>query len=604
MQQYLRLIGYVRNHMRIFLVSVGAMLLTSLFKSSPITMLIPLIDRIIADRPVVLPQTQGIPDFVLRIIDQINAMPRLVMLNWIIGSAVVLTLLKGVTLYWQTYLMNDMSHRVTRDMRRDIFSKLIHSSLNFFSRQRAGELVSRITYDTGIVRDAISEGLMDLIFQPFQLVMNIILLLSIRWVFGIPWTLVILVTVITPMVVYPVMQIGKMLKKASRTSQQAMGDINASLYESVTGVRVVQAFGMEDYEKKRFGRFNGEYYRSTLSLVARNLLIAPVTEIALIVCGCSVAWIGATRVINHEMSAGAFFAFAAALFSVFSPLKRLSRLHGINQMALAAADRIFQVLDEKEDIVDPPQPVYLTKLQNEIEFRNVSFEYEPARKVIDGISFSVKKGQIVALVGPSGSGKSTLLNLVPRFYDPTEGDVLMDGRPLRQAAIKSLRSQIGIVTQETILFNDTVAANIAYGKSDIDQALIEEAARVANAHDFIQKLPNGYFTPIGDRGFKLSGGEKQRLAIARAVLKNPPILILDEATSALDTESERLVQDAIHKLMIGRTVLVIAHRLSTIKDADRILVLQDGRIVQDGRHDDLVKQPGLYARLYELQFNI
>jgi subfamily B ATP-binding cassette protein MsbA len=603
MNVYFRLIHYVRMHTRMFILSVSSMLLTSLFKTSPITMLIPIIDRIIADRPVELPNTKGIPTFVLDLVARINEMPRMTMLNFIIAAAVVLTLLKGVTFYWQTYLMNDMSHRVIRDMRRDLYAKLIHSPLSFYSKHRSGELVSRVTYDTGIVRDAISEGLMDAIFQPIELIVNIVLLLSIRWIFGIPWSLVILITVVTPMVIYPVVRIGKMLKKVSRNSQQAMGDINASLYETVTGVRVVQAFGMEDYEKKRFGKFNSEYYRSTLSLVGRNLLMAPVTELAALVCGCAVAWIGAARVINHEMSAGAFLAFAAALFSLFRPLKRLSRLHGINQTAMAAAERVFQTMDEKNDIVDPKNPVILGKLSESIEFRKIVFSYEPPRKVLDGISFTVKKGEIVALVGPSGSGKTSLLNLLPRFYDPTEGDVRIDGRSVREASLQSLRSQIGIVTQETILFNDTVSANIAYGCSGIDPALIEEAARVANAHDFITKLPNGYLTPIGDRGFKLSGGEKQRLAIARAVLKNPPILILDEATSSLDTESERLVQDAIHKIMLGRTVLVIAHRLSTVKDASRILVLQDGHIIQDGRHDDLIKQPGMYARLHELQFN-
>jgi subfamily B ATP-binding cassette protein MsbA len=604
MHTYLRMVGYVRQNMRIFVVSVGAMILTSLFKSSPIAMLIPLVDRIIADRPIVLPQTQGIPAFVLELIERVNAMPRLTMLNYIIAAAVILTLLQSFFFYWQTYLMNDMSHRVIRDIRRDLYAKLIHMPLSFYAKNRGGELVSRVTYDTGIVRDAISEGLMDAIWQPIQLAVNIALLLSLRWIFGIPWSLVILITVVTPLMIYPVVRIGKMLKKVSQNSQQAMADINATLYESVSGVRVVQAFGMEDYEKSRFGKFNDEYYRSILRLISRNLLIPPVTDIVIIICGCAVAWLGAARVINHEMSAGAFLAFAGALFSLFRPLKRLSRLHGINQTAMAAAERVFQILDTKDEIVEPAKPIYFPKLQNQIEFRDVSFAYEGSRKVLDGVSFTVQKGQIVALVGPSGSGKTTLLNLVPRFYDPTSGEVLMDGRSLKEAAIKSLRGQIGIVTQETILFNDTVSANIAYGKSDFDQALVEEAARVANAHDFISKLPDGYQTRIGDRGFKLSGGEKQRLAIARAVMKNPPILILDEATSSLDTESERLVQDAIHKLMLGRTVLVIAHRLSTIRDADRILVIQEGRIVQDGKHEDLLKEKGMYARLHEMQFSI
>jgi subfamily B ATP-binding cassette protein MsbA len=333
------------------------------------------------------------------------------------------------------------------------------------------------------------------------------------------------------------------------------------------------------------------------------ILVSPLTEFIGFVCFGAVLWIGGKEVIVNQMSPGAFIAFLFALFSLLRPFKRLSRVHGINQHALAAAERIFEILDTPNEIQNKENATTLAPIKNNILFKDVTFGYGD-KTVLSGIHFKVNVGEIVAIVGPSGVGKTTLVNLVPRFHDPVSGSVLIDGIDLRDVTLDSLRGQVGLVTQETILFNDTVSANIAYGRSGTSHADIEKAARIANAHDFISKLPLKYQTMIGDRGMKLSGGERQRLSIARAVLKNPPILILDEATSALDTESEILVQDAIHNLMKGRTVLVIAHRLSTIKDAHRILVLDGGRIAETGNHEELVLKDGIYRRLYDLQFRV
>ncbi|MFT5207361.1 MAG: subfamily B ATP-binding cassette protein MsbA [Candidatus Omnitrophota bacterium] len=602
MKNYLRLISFVRPHIKILGLAAVCMFTTTLFKNSPIALIIPVFDRIFANKPIIVPDRQRLPQFLLDVIDRLNAMDPLTLLGAIVVISVVMTTVFAISRYLQTILMNEVGHRVTRDIRLQLYAKMIHLPLRFFGKQRAGDLVSRITYDTGVVRDAIAEGLLDVILQPMELIANIVMLLSIRWAFGIPWSLVLIITVVLPLVAYPIIRIGKALKKISTTAQKSMADINSSLFESVSGVRVVKAFGMESYEEKRFAKSNHHYYASMMKLIKRNQLIQPLTDIVNVICGATILWLGGRLVLSSQMSPGAFFAFSAALFSIFRPFKRLSRLYGINQMALAAGERVFAIMDEHNEIQEIEKPIYLPGIKESIQYSNVDFEYEKDQPILKKINFELKAGQILAVVGSSGSGKSTLLNLLPRFYDPISGEVRIDGVAVNQVAKQSLMNLIGIVTQETILFNDTVAANIAYGQSHMDQAKIEEAARIANASDFIQALPNGYQTRVGDRGFKLSGGEKQRIAIARAILKNPPILMLDEATSSLDAESEQLVQKAIHELMQGRTVLVIAHRLSTIKDADRILVLKDGCIVQEGQHDELLSEAGDYKKLYDLQF--
>ncbi len=599
------MISFVKPHLGDMSVAYLSMFMNSLLSGLPaVGLIIPFVDTVLAGKPIVIPHQERIPPFLLDRVYQINAISRWDLLNFLIFWTVLLALVRLVFEYFQSYFMNKVSQKVIRDLRNLVYEKIIHLPLSFFGKSQAGTLVSRITYDTGVVRDAISEGLTDFLFQPIQILVNLVALLTVKFVFDIPWSLVFAIFVLLPLVVYPVMRVGRRLKKISRSSQEQVAQINSTLFETISGIRIVQGFSMEDYEAERFRRQNQTFYRTMMLSVSRMIMVSPLTEFIGFICLGVVLWIGGKEVIVNQMSPGAFIAFLIALFSLLRPFKRLSRVYGINQQALAAAERVFEVMDAPNDVEDMPGAKTLAPIRKEIHFKHVNFGYEKDKNVLSDVDFKVEVGQIVAVVGPSGVGKTTLVNLLPRFHDPTSGEVLIDGLNIKDVLIRSLRDQIGIVTQETVLFNDTVSSNIAYGRSTMNQADIEKAARIANAHDFILRLPNKYQTVIGDRGMKLSGGERQRISIARAILKNPPILILDEATSALDTESEMLVQDAIHKLMKGRTVLVIAHRLSTIKDASRILVLNDGRIAEMGSHEDLVQQDGIYRRLYELQFRV
>jgi subfamily B ATP-binding cassette protein MsbA len=604
MTNYQRMISLVKPQTGRLAAAFGAMVANSLLSGLPIVgLVIPFVDTILAGKPIVIPHQEKIPGFLLSVVEQVNALPRAQLLNLLIFWTIGLSFVRLVFEYFQSYFMNDVSQRVIRDLRNEVYQKIIGLPLSFFGKSQTGALVSRITYDTGVIRDAISEGLTDFLFQPVQILVNIIALLSVKFIFDIPWSLVLVIFVLLPLIIYPVLRVGRRLKKISRASQEQVADINSTLFESISGIRIVQGFGMEAYERERFKRQNHSLYKTMMLSIGRMILVSPLTEFIGFVCLGVVLWLGGRQVIDQQMSPGAFIAFLIALFSLLRPFKRLSRVHGINQHALAAAERVFEILDTPNEIREKENAKFLKPLERQIEFKRVHFGYG-GKEVLSDIDFSVKAGEIVAIVGPSGVGKTTLVNLLPRFYDPTQGAVFIDGVDVKDVMIKSLRDQIGIVTQETILFNDTVAANIAYGRSKTPMEAIEKAARIANAHDFISKLPLKYQTVVGDRGFRLSGGEKQRISIARAVLKNPPLLILDEATSALDSESELLVQQAVHNLMQGRTVLVIAHRLSTIKDAHKIIVLNEGKIAEMGAHETLLQNNGLYKRLYELQFRV
>jgi subfamily B ATP-binding cassette protein MsbA len=598
------MILFVKPHLRDLYAAFASMFMNSVFSGIPvIALIIPFVDVVLAGKPIVIPHQERIPTFLLDIIYQASSMSRWKLLNLLIVLTVVISLVRLIFEFCQSYYMNKVSQKVIRDLRNIVYEKIVGLPLSFFGKSQAGMLVSRITHDTGVVRDAISEGLTDFLFQPIQIIVNLIALLAVKYVFGIPWSLVLVIFVLLPLVIYPVLRVGRRLKKISRSSQEQVAQINSTLFESISGIRIVQGFSMEDYERDRFRKQNQVLYKTMMLSISRMIIVSPLTEFIGFLCLGVVLWLGGKEVIVNQMSPGAFIAFLVALFSLLRPFKRLSRVHGINQQALAAAERIFEILDMPNEIAEKPGAKSLLPIQHEIHFDDVSFGYGD-KMVLSGINFKVKTGDIVAIVGASGVGKTTLVNLLPRFYDPLSGHVRVDGIDIRDVNFKSLRGQIGIVTQDTILFNDTVSANIAYGLSQTSQSDIEKAARVANAHDFISRLPMKYQTAIGDRGMKLSGGERQRLSIARAVLKNPPILILDEATSALDTESEILVQEAIHNLMKGRTVLVIAHRLSTVKDATRILVLDGGHVAETGNHDQLVNQDGIYRRLYDLQFRV
>jgi subfamily B ATP-binding cassette protein MsbA len=601
MSKYLRLLKFVFPHAAVLSMALVCMVASSAFSGVSIGMIIPLVDNIISGKKIVVAGGLALPAFVRNLIDATNALSPTQLLNRLIIVVMVLWLLKNLFEFLQTYLMNDVSQRVIRDVKNIIYRKLLTLSMDFYSKNSTGKLMSRVTYDAAIIRDSISTGFTDLLYQPIQLVVYIAILLMIKVYFAIPWGLIMVSLALFLLVVYPVVKIGKKLKSISRKSQEKMADITTTLHETISGVRVVKAFSMEDYEANKFESQNQNFYKLSMKSIKRMAVVSPITEFVGMASVAVILWIAGKQILSGALSAGAFVTFLASLLSLMRPIKRITNVYSINQQAMAAADRIFDTLDTIPSVSEKPGAKELARIKNGVALEHVGFGYDN-KQVLRDINLSVRAGQIVAFVGPSGAGKTTLVNLIPRFYDVTSGAVRIDGVDVRDCRIKSLMSQIGIVTQETILFNDTVASNISYGSGGHTRQDVIRAAKIANAHDFIIKMPQGYDTVIGERGFRLSGGEKQRLAIARAVFKDPPILILDEATSQLDTESELLVQEAIDRMMKGRTVFVIAHRLSTIKHADSIYVLEAGRIVESGSHDELAGKSGLYKRLYDMQF--
>jgi subfamily B ATP-binding cassette protein MsbA len=426
---------------------------------------------------------------------------------------------------------------------------------------------------------------------------------SLGWAFWVSWKLALLSMVVLPPAALTLAVIGRKMRKRSGQAQERMGDLTGILQESLAGARVVKAFGAEGHESARFRDANQRYFRAFVHLRRVSAAARPLSEYALVAVAVAMMWLGGREIfLTGTLEPQQFMLFVGALLTTISPIKSLSEVNANVQQGVAAAQRVFRLLDTPPDIVDRPGARRLAQPPERIAFEGVSFEYQADLPVLHGVDLEVQRGEVVALVGSSGAGKSTAMDLLARFYDPTGGRVLIDGADLRDLAVASWRAQLGIVTQETILFHDSIRDNIAYGRPEAGPEAVEAAARAANAHGFIERLPHGYDTVIGDRGARLSGGERQRLAIARALLRNPPVLLLDEATSSLDTESERLVQDALERLMRDRTVLVIAHRLSTVQHADRIVVFEKGRIVASGRHDELIAQGGLYRRLYDLQF--
>ena len=592
MREYKRFIKFLKPHSGKLSLAVIFMALSSLFDWVSLAMIVPVSDKILNNGKVVFPFK--LPGAIEHIVSLINSMPQAQLLKWLIVFIPVLFFLKGLFNFIYSYHMSNIGQLCVRDIRGRLYDKLQEMSLEYYTRRRSGELISRITNDVKLVENALSYGTTDLVYQSF-----LVVLFSFT-IFFIHWKLAIVSLLLIPFIAFPIVKVGKVLRKISRTSQEKMADINSLLVETINGVRIVKAFCMEPYEINKFRTQNQSYYKLAMKSIKRTLLLSPATEFIGVLSGVFVlSWAG-KDVISGKLSFGVLGLYLGSLFSLIRPFKKLSQVNSINQQALAANERIYEVLDAPITVKEKESAGELKKISRVIVFKNLNFRYEEL-EILKDINFSVSAGEVIAIVGPSGSGKSTLLDLLARFYDPQKGEILIDGLNIRDVTLKSLRGQIGIVTQETVLFNDSVRANISYGHTDIDIKLIEEASRTANAQNFISKLPQGYDTFIGDRGVKLSGGERQRLAIARALLKNPPILILDEATSQLDTESERIVQDALNKLMRGRTVFMIAHRLSTVRGANKIIVLDKGRIVQMGSHQDLISAEGLYRRLWQMQ---
>ena len=568
-----RLLGYARPYRGRFVAALVAMLVYAGASAGVAYLIKPIIDQ-------VLPGQGSMP------------------FRFWAGLIIMAYLAKGLGSYFSAYLMTDIGQRVVRDIRDRLFRHILDQSAAFFSRRTTGQLMSRITNDVAQVQQAVSETIGDLLREGLSAVGYVGVM------FYFEWRLALVSMVGAPLVVYPLVRLGQRVRRSTRRSQEQLEYLSHITAEAFAGHRIVKAFGAERHEAERFGAASERLYRTYLKITSTVSLLPPMMEFLGGVAVIGLLWYGRQQIGNGVTTQGDFLAFIAAAFMLYTPVKRLSRVNANLQQAIAAATRIFEMLDTHSEVGERPAARPLPALSRSIEFQDVSFAYDEGagKGVLKNVSFSARAGQVIALVGLSGAGKTTLVNLLPRFYDVTGGAILIDGTDIRDVTLRSLRQQIGIVTQETVLFDDTIANNIAYGLPAASAADIEAAARAAHAHEFIQSLPDKYQARIGERGQRLSGGQRQRLAIARALLKNSPILILDEATSSLDAESELLVQDALANLMRNRTAFVIAHRLSTVRRADAIVALEKGRVVEVGRHEELLAKPaGVYAKLYALQ---
>lgn len=537
-----------------------------------------------------------IPWIIKDMIDEVLADKNGTMLNWIAASIIAIFIVRGLFWYGQNYLMSYVGQSVIIDIRAAVFKKLQRLSVSFYDKNKTGTIMSYVTNDVNALQSAMVENTIEMITEGFILIGSVVAMIYLDWHLT-------LFTVCTfPVVLWFMEFFGKKIRKIGGRIQECTADITSVLQESVASARVIKSFVREDYEVDRFDVENKANFRANMKNAQLMATLTPVVELVAAIGVTMIIWYGGNNVINGTITAGSLVAFLTYAVNISNPIKRLTRVIGNIQKALAAAQRVFMIIDMPEEIAESRDAKQLPEVSGKVEFQNVSFAYNDKGNVITDLSFSVKPGEVIAIVGPSGAGKSTIANLLPRFYDVNKGDIKIDGHSVREVTLDSLREQVGIVPQETMLFNGSVYNNILYGRLDATKEEIEAAAKAANAHDFIMQLTDGYETKLGDRGVNLSGGQRQRIAIARAILKNPRILILDEATSALDTESERVVQEALDRLMVGRTSFVIAHRLSTVKNADKILVLEKGNLVESGTHDELLALDGLYAHLYKIQY--
>ncbi len=600
MSLYLRVLGYLRPYGLLLLAAILATIGFATFDAFGFVMLIPLLNTLFGNAPLAVESGSEKMRWLLentlgRVIDPASQPAELlVAVNlFILG----VFLLRNIFDFFQQYLVVRLEQAVTRDLRNQVYEHLLELDLRFFGRTRAGQIISRLTGDADQLRLLVTRNIARFATSALQISITVVLLLMLHV------GLTILALVVLPIMFGIWRRLLRRLRRGDRRILDLAGEVASHLQETVSGIRQVKAAAAERFEVRRFRDLTHAYYKAIVRTERLRALASPLTEMLGAIGTVLLLWYGGRLVlVDGSLSGAAFIGFLTLSVKLYTPAKWLAKFPSVVQPGLVAAERVFEFLDTPIEMIDSPDARTFSGFRDAIRFEDVSFHYVPGEPVLENISFEVRPGEIVALVGPSGAGKTTLVDLVARFYDPTSGRITIDGIDLRTISARSLRTRLGIVTQETVLFHDTVRANIAYASAGASQDAVERAARAANAHDFIGRLPNGYDTVLGERATRLSVGQRQRIAIARAILRDPPILIFDEATSSLDSESERLVQDAIEHLLAGRTVFMIAHRLSTIRHADTILVLQEGRVVQSGRHDTLLAEGGLYRHLYRLQF--
>jgi len=602
MRQLMRLVRYVLPFLVQLLPGILLLAGVGLLEAFRLMLLKPVFDR-------VLNPSSGSDNILLFVIPKIGRpvylqsfVPSHFHNAWtIVAYALVAsTVLKGICDYVGTYLVNHAGFGMITSLRNDLYDSVLRRSAAFFQRHATGTLISTIINDIERVQFAMSSVLAEFLQQIFSFIFIAIAVVIVGR--GLAWVLLLFV----PFIIYSAVRIGRRVRSTTRKGQDQLADVQNILHETITGNRIVKAFGMESWEVARFRKAAQRLFHANLRSVAASSISSPLMDVFGAIAIALLLLLGRDRIVHNELKPSDFLAFVGLVLSMYNPARKFAVFNNSFQQALGASSQLFKFMDTEDEVTEKPGAKPLPTFAQEIRFENVSFSYQAdgddSREILRNITLEIQRGEILAIVGSSGAGKSTLVHLLPRFFDVTGGRILVDGRDIRDVTVSSLRSQIGIVTQETVLFNDTVRNNIAYGQPHVSQKHVEAAARAALAHEFILALPAGYDTVIGERGVRLSGGERQRLAIARALLKDAPVLILDEATSALDSESEALVQSALHNLMSGRTVFVIAHRLSTVRRADRIVVIENGTIAETGTHEELMKEFGTYRRLYELQF--